>query len=188
MSKENLLNKKFSKLLVIEEIDNISNRTAWRCRCDCGNIKDIKSESLKSGDTKSCGCLNIQKRKERSYKLYSSLRKLSPTESTAKRIWKCHYNEISFNEFLVLSQQNCYYCDSIPNNKQNSANHDKKSSKFAKDNGEFIYNGLDRLDNSKSHTIDNLVPCCKWCNYSKRERSVDDFKFWIIKLYENFIK
>lgn len=175
-------------MLVIGEISNIAFRTAWRCRCDCGNIKDIKSEALKSGDTKSCGCLNIEKRKERSYKLYSSLRKLDPVTATAKRVWKRNYKELAFEDFLKLSQQNCYYCGAIPNNKQNSANHDKKSSQFAKDNGEFIYNGLDRLDSSKSHTIDNVVTCCKWCNYAKRERTLDEFKFWIIKLYESFIK
>ena len=107
-------------MLVIGEISNIAFRTAWRCRCDCGNIKDIKSEALKSGDTKSCGCLNIEKRKERSYKLYSSLRKLDPVTATAKRVWKRNYKELAFEDFLKLSQQNCYYCGAIPNNKQNS--------------------------------------------------------------------
>lgn len=29
----------------------------WHCRCDCGNEKDIRDYSLKSGNIKSCGCL-----------------------------------------------------------------------------------------------------------------------------------
>lgn len=30
--------------------------TIWECRCDCGNLKNVSSGSLTSGNTKSCGC------------------------------------------------------------------------------------------------------------------------------------
>lgn len=30
----------------------------WLCKCDCGNIIKAASQNLKSGNTKSCGCLN----------------------------------------------------------------------------------------------------------------------------------
>ncbi|MEY4331797.1 MAG: hypothetical protein RLZZ196_535 [Bacteroidota bacterium] len=53
----------------------------WRCKCECGNIKDIKSGSL-TRTTKSCGCLQREavknnnkivftKHKLKSHKLYS---------------------------------------------------------------------------------------------------------------------
>ncbi len=29
----------------------------WRCVCECGNVKDVPSASLRSGGTRSCGCL-----------------------------------------------------------------------------------------------------------------------------------
>ena len=29
----------------------------WICQCDCGNIISVKGSSLKSHNTKSCGCL-----------------------------------------------------------------------------------------------------------------------------------
>lgn len=32
-------------------------RTAWDCLCDCGETTNVLSENLKSGRTKSCGCL-----------------------------------------------------------------------------------------------------------------------------------
>lgn len=32
-------------------------RSYYLCQCECGNIKWIRSDSLKNGDTKSCGCL-----------------------------------------------------------------------------------------------------------------------------------
>jgi len=50
-----------------------------------------------------------------------------------------------------------------------------------------IYNGIDRLDSSKGHVIDNVVPCCKWCNYAKRERSYKDFLDWVVVIYNHSI-
>lgn len=32
-------------------------KTSWICECECGNKKSINGSSLKSGGTKSCGCL-----------------------------------------------------------------------------------------------------------------------------------
>jgi len=33
----------------------------WECKCDCGNTSYISSGALKSGKTKSCGCLQKEK-------------------------------------------------------------------------------------------------------------------------------
>ena len=30
----------------------------WKCKCECGNFCEVNSNSLKSGNTSSCGCLN----------------------------------------------------------------------------------------------------------------------------------
>lgn len=38
-----------------------NGKIQWRCRCDCGNEKDILSTSLTSGHTQSCGCLQKEK-------------------------------------------------------------------------------------------------------------------------------
>jgi len=55
----NLTGKKFGRLLVIEKLNNDKyNKIRWLCLCDCGNIKIIIGERLRSGHTKSCGCLN----------------------------------------------------------------------------------------------------------------------------------
>lgn len=55
-----LTGQRFSRLQVIErdyDVDS-SKGIHWVCKCDCGNIKTIGSYSLRSGATKSCGCLN----------------------------------------------------------------------------------------------------------------------------------
>ena len=70
---ENLIGKKFGKLTVIEEVtSNIKYRRAWRCKCECGNTKDIivSTGGLKSGHTQSCGCLQ-RERASKSNKRYN---------------------------------------------------------------------------------------------------------------------
>lgn len=53
-----LTDKKFGKLQVIEQAPNKPNgRTAWLCKCDCGNITIVGTKELQNGDTQSCGCL-----------------------------------------------------------------------------------------------------------------------------------
>lgn len=36
----------------------IGRRTLWLCRCDCGNEHIARGNGLRTGDTKSCGCLS----------------------------------------------------------------------------------------------------------------------------------
>lgn len=56
--KKNLIGQKFNKLTVINKTDQrISGAIVWECQCDCGNICYIPTGNLKSGHTKSCGCL-----------------------------------------------------------------------------------------------------------------------------------
>lgn len=58
--------QQFGKLTVLKQVDSILEdsgqlRTAWLCRCDCGEEVIVKTINLKSGDTKSCGCWNLEK-------------------------------------------------------------------------------------------------------------------------------
>lgn len=50
----NLTGKHFGKLVVTGEG---AKPGYWHVKCDCGNEKDVRAGSLKSGNTKSCGCL-----------------------------------------------------------------------------------------------------------------------------------
>ena len=51
-----LTGKRFGRLFVEELIGKNNRGYTWRCRCDCGNIKDIVGQDLKSGHVQSCGC------------------------------------------------------------------------------------------------------------------------------------
>lgn len=48
---------KFGKLSVIERADNRRNRVHWLCECDCGKRVIVQSSQLRTGHTRSCGCL-----------------------------------------------------------------------------------------------------------------------------------
>lgn len=57
-SAENLVGKKFGRLTVIEKTQGPDRlRVYWRCQCDCGQMTIVTTNHLKSGHTKSCGCL-----------------------------------------------------------------------------------------------------------------------------------
>lgn len=54
---ENLIGKTYNKLTVIERFIDTDDHVKWKCKCECGNIIIVRADSLKSGHTKSCGCL-----------------------------------------------------------------------------------------------------------------------------------
>ena len=52
---------RYGRLTVLGPAENIGNRTAWRCRCDCGKETVVQTNRLRSGHTSSCGCLTAGK-------------------------------------------------------------------------------------------------------------------------------
>lgn len=58
---EDLVGKQFGKLTVIARHGTNEHRQAlWRCACSCGGETVLPTSALKSGGTKSCGCLAHQ--------------------------------------------------------------------------------------------------------------------------------
>ena len=59
--------QKFGRWTVMNITDKrTKNRTIiWHCKCECGNEKDVDGYTLKSGQSKSCGCLNRELAAER---------------------------------------------------------------------------------------------------------------------------
>lgn len=52
-----LTNQRFGRLIALKRIPNKNNKTYWRCKCNCGNIIDVRTDQLTSHTTQSCGCL-----------------------------------------------------------------------------------------------------------------------------------
>jgi len=67
MKKIDLTGQKFGRLTVVKEAVQAKKlEILWECRCKCGNISTVSRRNLRAGHTKSCGCLNVDKIKERS--------------------------------------------------------------------------------------------------------------------------
>ena len=170
-----LMGKKFGRLMVIRRIGSDKyGKPMWLCKCDCGNEKIVQGGCLKRGNTKSCGCsrkgntnrklplgLSSMRSRINSYKIKAKIRNLE---------WK-----ITEEQFEEITQRDCFYCGTKPNNIAN----------IKKCNGSFTYNGLDRVDNAKGYTIDNVVSCCKTYNYAKNNHTIQEFKDWSERLYNN---
>ena len=57
--------QRFGRLVVQKHVGYKNNEKLWECLCDCGNIVNVIGGSLTSGRTKSCGCYNLEKCRER---------------------------------------------------------------------------------------------------------------------------
>ena len=181
MKELNLIGKKFNKLTPIEKTKR-NGRVWYKCICDCGNETFVETWHLHSGKTKSCGCIRketdkirgIKNRKE--YGLSNARRVVSYYKRNAKR------RNIEFNltekECIVIMAQSCHYCGREPFN----------TIKAKQSYGEFVFNGIDRVDNTKYYTIDNVVSCCKNCNSMKKDLSNDEFIEIIKLIYNNLNK
>lgn len=143
--KHNIINKKFNRLLVLEQ--NKDDKSKFKCLCDCGIITYVSSYKLRNDHTKSCGCLVIDnckvmyKKKKPKYpdpKIYSAkapYRRYLDKELTSEQ-------HITFDQFLELSAKNCHYCNSPPSNKHNQYLLNKSTKQEMIDKADFIYNRI----------------------------------------------
>lgn len=87
-AKMDLTGQVFGKLTVLEPAEDISGRTAWRCRCECGRETVALASNLRSGRTKSCGCGRA--RMDLAGQVFGRLTALEPAENIGKSTaWRC---------------------------------------------------------------------------------------------------
>ena len=53
----------FGKWTVLGKAEKRGKRTYWACRCGCGASREVATESLRKGQSKSCGCSSYDYRK-----------------------------------------------------------------------------------------------------------------------------
>ena len=187
MKRLDLRNKRFGRLLVIEKTGKKKwGKILWKCQCDCGEEVIVSGCNLVGSRTRSCGCLRkeisramrLQERKTEKNNNFKILpRKVaafnclfSTYRVRARKTDKEFF--LTKEQFKELTKQNCYYCGKKPSQIYKSSFYYK--SKFCRNDG-YIYNGVDRVDNTKDYTIDNCVSCCGLCNWMKRDLSQIEF-------------
>jgi hypothetical protein len=56
--------QKFGRYTVLKFHSTKNRKSYFTCECECGTIKEVRSDQLKSGTTQSCGCYIKEKLKE----------------------------------------------------------------------------------------------------------------------------
>lgn len=63
--KIDITGQRFGRLIAVREVQTEARGRYYLCRCDCGSEKIVRLDQLRSGKTKSCGCLNHERTSER---------------------------------------------------------------------------------------------------------------------------
>lgn len=122
MKYPNLIGKRFNRLTVVSQGPTKNEKRTWNCTCDCGGIVVIPSGALKSGNSKSCGCLRIEKCSVRSMSLLEKVHRDQVTHGGTGtrlfRIWKgmrtrCYQK--SNPSFVYYGQRGIKICDDWKN-------------------------------------------------------------------------
>ena len=170
MKTVDISNKKFGKLLAVKRCTNMSGKTAWECKCDCGNITFVTTSNLTCNRIRSCGCLKIKQLLERStthnqrhtvlYSVWRGLRQRCNNPKHAsyhnyggRGITVCEEWDKSFQAFYDWSYANGY------------------STENQKD--EKLKLTIDRIDNNGNYEPSN----CRWVDRKTQTRNMRTTRF-----------
>lgn len=173
----------FGKRTVIEIVTESyggDSQTMVITRCECGTIKKVKAYVLLRGGSTQCRSCSMRDNRAANPSLNRIYKKkYSPEERTLRTAYnfykvnatnKGRSNELTYEVFVSLAKQNCYYCGCPPSNGIDTK-----------------WNGLDRIDPNKGYELDNIVPCCRTCNMAKKTSTQAEFITWAKRLAENLI-
>ena len=177
MSKHNLINKRFGKLVVIAKAKSRNGRGYWLCKCDCGNEMEVRTDGLTTGNTKSCGCLHKEHMEQLNEKQWKNEDfKKNKSEQTHKRNKEMWQNK-EYSELLKSKMKEAWEDEELRN----------KASKAMKErwlNKEFrdAHTG-----ENNSNYNPNLTDEERKYN-RERNRHIDGYKEWVyeVKKQANF--
>lgn len=189
--REDLTGKIYGRLTVLsfagwrlENNNKKGRRAMWLCECICGKTKEAQTGNLKFGSVKSCGCIAKEKLKNTHAKnvnpdaaFASVYREYNGSAKRQGRVF-----DLTSDQFKELTSKNCTYCGIEPQMvKCKNGSHVFK-------NSSYVYNGIDRIDNSIGYIIENCAPCCRNCNIAKGTKSVEEFLKWAQRLNDYQVK
>lgn len=160
----------------VQEIGSWASSKFYLCAHICGGTRKFQLHEL---EKKKKACKRCEARQ--SYRQNSETIIIGSQYRTYK--WsakKRGYDfELSKEEFSELVLGNCAYCGTPPINAR-QINAAKRS---VWHEGETVMlNGVDRVDNSRGYTLDNVVTACTDCNYAKRDKTTEEFMAWLERI------
>jgi hypothetical protein len=166
-----MIGQRFGRLTVVANAGtprgSTQRRRAWFCRCDCGTELILPQTNLKTGNTKSCGCYNVEQCEQRVGELGSNYRhghQLNRRPSPTMRSYDAMHGRCerpSVNGYARYGGRGIKVCErwSGPNGFLN----------FLADMGERPKgHTIDRFPNNKG----NYEPGnCRWATSSQQNRN-----------------
>lgn len=149
-------------------------------RCSCGTEKSVRAFNIVKGLSSSCGC----QARETTSRVNMIKRRKPDGHAAAVQLfnayrWNAERRNLNFEldlgHFLSITSSNCAYCGCPPSQLHTLT---RKNAR-----GSYVYNGIDRLDNTKGYLTSNVVSCCGVCNKAKSSMPVSLFLQWVTRIY-----
>lgn len=142
----------YGRLTAIEKlVEKVSNGDSyWLCRCECGIEKRFAQHALKTGHTRSCGCLSREQRIKHG-------QVNNPTyKSWENMVGRCHNPNAT--GYALYGGRGIQVCDEW-----------RTFTNFMRDMGERpIGKTIDRIDPNGNYTKGN----CKWSTYKEQANNM----------------
>ena len=157
-----LTGQKFGKLTVLKRVENDKRRRIqWLCECECGNKAVVRGDRLRSGNTKSCGCLRGKRIKGKFTGRVSGTRLYRIFNAMKNRCYD--KNHKSYKEY---GGKGIKICDEWLNDYSLFFN-------WAMNNGYNDTLTIDRIDNDLGYMQTN----CRWVSMKEQNRNKSNCHF-----------
>lgn len=158
MKRESLVGKIFDRLEILEQCGSDKRgKRLWKCKCSCGNPEFVivRTETLNSGNVRSCGCLRNEKSKER-------LTKHGLGKHKDYRVWlnmRNRCNNPKSEDYKYYGGKGISVCDEW-----------EDFAKFLEDMGErpSLDYSIERINGNKNYCKEN----CKWALQVEQVRNI----------------
>lgn len=158
---EELVGKKYGRLIILDEATPVNGRRKVICKCDCGKVKEITLTHLRAGNILSCGCLQKErvvethgKHNDRKNKLYSRWKSMKQRCNNPNNP---AYKNYGARGIKVCEEWNSDYL---------------KFKEWSINNGYSEELEIDRIDNSKGYEPGNCRYVTSYINNTNRRNTV----------------